>query len=377
MKIVIPTAHYYPSNIGGTATAVYWFINGLQRYKIVKTFVVTSCLGIDDKTNIHINKLYYYSYGATEYLEIKNPKKSLHFLLSSLKLTNRSDIVYLPSLFFPPTVIILLFAMLRKKKILLSPNGQLFEAALSRKNISKYLYIHFFKVFSKRIYWHATSSVEKENIEKYFQTRQCFILPNYIETAKRLAIKKKKQFLFLGRINPIKGLTPFITALAENNNFRQGEFVFLIAGGAKLAHEMQYKASLEQLIKEKNLESKVSFIGVVEGKTKETYLAESHCLVLPSFSENFGNVVLESLNQHTPALTTTGTPWEILVKKKCGWWVENNVASFNKAVDEVLTQKPAAFQQFCTNATQLVDEDFDIKNNIEHWFDKFTEINNS
>ena len=377
MKILIPTAHYFPSQVGGPANTLYWFIKHLNKFDNVQTFVVSSCIGIDESESIHTNKLFNYAYGLTKYIKTNNPKTSLRFVFSSLRLVSKSDIVYLPSLFFPPTVLITLFAFLLSKKIVIAPRGQLFGSALSRRQTSKEIYIRFFRIFSKKIYWHATSEIEKETIQNYFKTKECFVIPNYIECTEKLVVAKKKQFLFLGRINPIKGLSNFIISLAENKTFLESEFIFLIAGKATLPHELKYKISLENLIEEKGLQSKIVFLGEIKGQEKERYLAESHCLVLPSYSENFGNVVLESLNQGTPVLTTTGTPWKVLAEKKSGWWVDNDVESLSKTVSTVLEQDQQSYNQYCENANRLVNDEFDIEKNVGNWLNIFTSIYNS
>ena len=56
-------------------------------------------------------------------------------------------------------------------------------------------------------------------------------------------------------------------------------------------------------------------------RSQRKTLAEASLLVVPSISENFGIVVAEGLAHGLPVITTTGTPWEVLARERCGWWV--------------------------------------------------------
>ena len=50
----------------------------------------------------------------------------------------------------------------------------------------------------------------------------------------------------------------------------------------------------------------------MDGEEKNKVIASNMALVLPSKSENFGNVVLEALAQGTPVIASKNTPWQIL-----------------------------------------------------------------
>lgn len=68
-------------------------------------------------------------------------------------------------------------------------------------------------------------------------------------------------------------------------------------------------------------ERSVHFLGAVHGPMLKALYGGAEMLVLPSYSENFGNVVLEALACGTPVLTTTGTPWKLLQERNFGRWV--------------------------------------------------------
>src|SRR5213078_2831497 len=48
----------------------------------------------------------------------------------------------------------------------------------------------------------------------------------------------------------------------------------------------------------------VRFVGAVGGEAKDELLRRAAALVLPSYSENFGNVVLEAMAVGTPVVVT-------------------------------------------------------------------------
>ena len=101
--------------------------------------------------------------------------------------------------------------------------------------------------------------------------------------------------LFLGRINWKKGLDRLLAAMPHVSQLR-----LVIAGN----DDDGLRSSLERLAAQLGVSSRVTFVGEVSGADKQALLGAASALVLPSYSENFGNVVLEAMAAGTPAIVT-------------------------------------------------------------------------
>ena len=78
-------------------------------------------------------------------------------------------------------------------------------------------------------------------------------------------------------------------------------------------------------------------------------------LVLPSFSENFGGVVIDALAHGKPVLASNLTPWKVLEDARCGWWVGNDPDSLAKALG---TAARAPLDLMGANGRRLVSEHY-------------------
>ena len=63
----------------------------------------------------------------------------------------------------------------------------------------------------------------------------------------------------------------------------------------------------------------------------------SDLFILPTFNENFGNVVAEAMMCECPAITTTNAPWEILNTNECGWWIDLSIDNLVKTLKEAMS----------------------------------------
>jgi glycosyltransferase involved in cell wall biosynthesis len=69
--------------------------------------------------------------------------------------------------------------------------------------------------------------------------------------------------------------------------------------------EENYKSKLLVLAEKAGISERINYIGPIYSVDKWRLLAEASVLVLPSRSENFGNVVLEAMAVGTPVVVTS------------------------------------------------------------------------
>ncbi|MPM34023.1 hypothetical protein SDC9_80604 [bioreactor metagenome] len=85
-----------------------------------------------------------------------------------------------------------------------------------------------------------------------------------------------------------------------------------------------------------------------------------------SHSENFGNVVIESLSQGTPVVTSHGTPWAVLEEFGAGYWIDNNVENISNYIEKIMNLSEADYYKLRENAKKL-SKTFDVYSNIDKW----------
>ena len=90
--------------------------------------------------------------------------------------------------------------------------------------------------------------------------------------------------------------------------------------------EKKHEEKIKKLIL--NVQSKsIRFIGPVYGEDKIKFIQTSDILIMPSYNENFGMVVAEALSNNIPVICGINTPWQKVVKIKCGWHIPNDTIS--------------------------------------------------
>lgn len=364
MKIFFPIGAFYPSQIGGPCNTVYWHVKELEKHGIRST-VITSMLGIKD-INIHSN-----STVISDKVDIYYQGSNLNLSTINLIYNNikSADIIHLNGLFnIPATISLILYALFfPRKKVVCSIRGELNPSALKFSRWKKQPTLFLYRLLYKKILFHTTSEAEDRDVKAFFTNCKTVEIPNLMFPAEQvLNTNKKKQFLFIGRIHEIKSLHKLISALALSKHFKNSDFILDITGTHEERHE-DYFQKLKKLIIDLDLETKIKFSGHLTGIKKEEKYAESYFLVLPSETENFGNVVVESLNQKTPVLASLGTPWKILEEYRCGFHTNNSPENLANFIDQIILLSDSEYIQMCDNASTLVDDQFNITTQITRW----------
>lgn len=373
MKVLFPLEYYYPSDIGGPANALYWHTQMLKKNGI-DSVVVTSDVGIETKG---IKSDEWIIDGNSKFIYCSGGRLSFKIFRNTLKEIGKCDVVHLSSVCYPYNVFITIYAIFKGKRVIISPRGELFpQAYKTKKYFLKTVLFSVYRLFQKQILFHATSTEEKECISKIFQKSKIVVQPNLIETTYNdVPQNRSDDIVFLGRINPIKSIDKLIKALPLSDLFMKSEGKLLIIGAARLPEEIVYKKRLEELIIGCKLDEKVVFVGTKIGHEKLELLNFSKVLVLPSESENFGNVVTEALSQSTPVIASIGTPWQILKDKKIGWWTSNTPENLAKVLDELYSLSEKEYIDYSLGARKYVEDYLDIKTSkCNNWSDIYSNL---
>lgn len=372
MKIFFPLRAFYPSQIGGPCNTLYWHCSALKKNDIQPT-VVTTTVGIKDRISadqwckLECGNVFYGTKGISSVDTIKTLMKEI----------KTADILHLNSLFSPFSVYSFLFKFLYQpnKKIIWSVRGELNEKALKFSSWKKQPLLILYKIFNRNIVYHSTSPQETEGIRKMFPNNRIVEIPNLINPSQRLNIPNNQNLLYVGRIHPIKSLDKLIKSLALSEVFLKSSSKFLIVGEQEERYN-SYKEELLSLINKLNLDDKIIFKGHLEGAEKELVYAEAYSLILASETENFGNVVVEAMNQGTPVIASLGTPWQILEEYNAGWHVSNDPKILSKAIDFLLLLDKEKYQQMRINSYKLVDDKFKADSQIYKWINIYKSLLN-
>jgi glycosyltransferase involved in cell wall biosynthesis len=370
MTIYYPLLSYYPSQNGGPANTLYWLHNELEKHNI-KCIVTSTDLGIPVDLIIEKN-----TWGKNN--EVEFVKQGILNFLNKKQFAKikSSNIIHFSSIFFPPTLPILFYSLIKKKKIIVSPRGELYPPALKIKSHRKKVWLLFFKLFQNKINFHATNEEEKKIIQTIFsKAKRIDKIPNLISLPEKLDLPIENQILFLGRINPIKNIDILIKSFAAifHNSTHKG-LKLIIAGSAKLPYELKYKLNLDKLISELDLTDQIVFNGEIMGSEKERIISSSLVLVLPSKSENFGNVVLEALSQGTPIIASIHTPWQQLEANNAGYCVEPSQLELKKALENILNMKESTYSSMRNSSYSYCKNEFDILTKIGLWLEYYKNI---
>jgi glycosyltransferase involved in cell wall biosynthesis len=233
----------------------------------------------------------------------------------------RFDLVHVHGLWEWPGLYARQEAGRRAIPLVISPRGMIEPWSLRQNSWAKRLAMAAWerKNLHSAAMFHATSQEEAASLRAQGLRQPIAIIPNGIEAPEPMTrIKAEHRTLaFLSRLHPKKGVRELLEAWGSISS-RHPAWNLVIAGPDEdgYGREMAQHAALLGLSA-----PRVQFLGSIHGAQKWNFLASADMFILPSHSENFGNVILEALSQETPVMTTHGTPWASLPEQGCGWWI--------------------------------------------------------
>ena len=196
-------------------------------------------------------------------------------------------------------------------------------------------------------FWRALTAIEADQIAATGARQPIVVIPNGLDVADfaRPAVmerpirtplvanltKRSRRILFLGRIHPKKGLMLLLPAWARVCP-RAQDWELVIAGPDEGGHLAEVRARAAEL----DLESRVTFTGLVQGDEKVRLLHSADLFVLPSYSEGLPMSVLEALACEVPVVATRESNVGDLMADGAGWDCGATVDSVAEALERAV-----------------------------------------
>ncbi len=235
-----------------------------------------------------------------------------------------ADVIHLTGVYSFTTFPTLIISRLLRKRIVWSCRGSLQRWKDTKKKTLKFVWEILINILinNSETILHVTSELELKSTKKKIRNVSCALIPNGINVEQYSHKKEwiqegKLRIIFLGRIDPIKGLENLIMAISRLD---KGLYLLKICGTG----DKEYVKKLKVYAKEFGLEDEIEFTGHMNNQIKARNICASDILILPSYSENFGMVIIESLSRGTPVIVSKKTPWEEVTNIGCGFWVDND-----------------------------------------------------
>lgn len=299
-NILIVTPYFRPAQLGGGGQiSVENLVDVLKEDNTISIICYNHDFGKKTKINetffINEDKIKIYFYSIVNFNKIRTDIKF-----------NNYDFVYFNS-FFSPISLLFQFYFYRKTKII-SPKGEFYDAALTKKRLFKLLVIKIYKLFFLRSIFHSTSYHEVDFIKKYFPLAKIEIardIPTFFNNSfvKRIDYKNVNnpfKMIFSSRIEPKKNLSYIPNLLRKLN----GNVQFDIYG------DIADKKYFDDIINDmKNLPNNIlwNYCGRLNFNEAKEVFKTYDLFLFPTNGENFGYVICESLQCGCPVLLSKNT----------------------------------------------------------------------
>jgi len=255
-----------------------------------------------------------------------------------------ADVVHLHSAFLWPTWRAARLSHRRRIPYVVSPRGMVVKKLIaSRHRLIKSAWIALIERanLEQASAIHATSAIEAEEIKKFgWRLPRIAVVPNGVDaideatrqgapSADIAALARQQPLvLFFGRLARVKGLDRLLRAFAGT---RHGTLAIVGNDYEGLLPE------LSELARHLKIDHRVRIVPrAISEADKQSMYAAARVFVLPSYSESFGNVVLEAMQYGVPVIVTPEVGAADVVKESGGGLVaDGDAPSLGAAIDRL------------------------------------------
>lgn len=391
MKILHVSPSYYPAfKYGGPIQSVHILNKEIVKNgTLVDVLTTNSGLDINQKKlktngnwhNIDGVRIKYFNYYGYEHFNF-----SISLVIELFKIIVNYDLIHITAVWNFPVLIAGIISLFKNRPFIISPRGALYKESVNfrKRRIKKIYYKLLIKgLLNKSNAIHFTSDFDRDRFFEFTKIQhKNFIVPNGIEleklsnqiilsgnSQKYKLYKNRKYMLYLGRINTIKGLDILIKAFAKmSSEFKD---INLILAGPDNEH---YSQNLMNIILAMNLENRIYFTGLLGYEEKIDFLKNALIFILPSYSENFGNVVIESMACETPVIISDNVGiYKEVEKANAGLIVKTDIYDLYNGIKRLIENKELR-KTIAANGKKLVEDKYNIAKIAEQMVNTYENI---
>ena len=296
---------------------------------------------LNSKQNINNVGVYYFPRITGDHTHI-SPKMWLKLLFGKKKY----DVIHLHSWWSLLMIGCAWILYLRGIRFIISPRGMFSSYSFTHNNnpFKKKIFFDFLsKTVLKSQVFHATALSEQLEIKTLFgENTKVFTLPNLlnfpnlsVSSIENHNHSEEIKLLFISRVDRKKGIEILLNAIKELQQQSVAIKLTIIGSGSE-----EYQNELNGLCKNYGISELITWKGSVEWNEKFNDILNANILVLPSYNENFANIVLETLYAGRPVIVTKYVGLSDYVDAhKMGWVTDTNPDDIVSSVKEYINQK--------------------------------------
>lgn len=248
------------------------------------------------------------------------------------------DWIYLQSLFQRCVLPCLRLSKKLGIRVMLAPRGELCRGAF-RKKYKKLPYIMVLRMLGllKNTEFQSTSQEESEAISRWLiaKPERIHLLSNVpsipnCQLRQRNKVAGQARLVFLSRIHPKKNLLGAINYLSGV----AGEITFDIYGPIEVE---EYWRECENAIAHLSDNIEVRYCGMVDHESVHRIFSQYDAFFFPTFSENYGHVIVEAMMVGCPVIISDCSPWTDVEAYNAGWAIPlDDKVRFQEAIGQVV-----------------------------------------
>lgn len=356
MKLFITYEYFLPAyKAGGPVQSL---ANLAANYTNATIYIYCRHTDMDGSVlaNVKHNEWVQYNSHTKVYYSTGNEKHTVYDILTAVN----PDVVFINGIFSPRFNIKPLLWSGDARKVV-SARGMLHAGALSQKPLKKKIFLNVYKLLGlhKKCVFHATTQEEREYIYHTFgKDVKVYVAANFPNIVNKLPVANKEQgslkLLSVALISPMKNIKLVLEALSQCKE----NITYDIYGPVK---DTAYWDECKSVIATLPTNITANYHGAIPPEQVQLILADCHCFILPSKSENFGHAIYEALASGKPVITSTHTPWNDLAASKAGVNVDiDNIATIVTAIEDMVAMGNDIYTQYSDGAVRYASNKINI-----------------